>query len=441
MRDPLAPDFAPEPYWWDAVPGAYGGPGPADTALPAATDLLVVGGGYAGLSAALAAARAGRSVCVVDAREPGFGASSRSVGMIGGRLRQGYAALAGRLGDAAALSLMQETRDAYAWFCDFVADEGIACAMKRSGRLVAAWTARDMPRLQSLARFLTGRVGIEARVLDRDDLRHEIGTDLYHGALLLPNDGGLHPATYHQGLLARAKAAGVIVAGHCEVTAVAREQGGFGVVTATGRISARNVILATNAYTGPAMGWFRRRVIPVGSYMIATEQLPPGVLDRLLPTHRLVNDTRQLAYAFRRAPGEDRLLVGGRASARDHADPRRVARGLHGIMRQLFPELAATRVSRAWGGMVGFTFDRLPHVGIHEGIHYVLGCNGSGIVMNSYLGRKVAAMVVNANDAATGFAREDFPTLPFYTGNAWFMPALTLWYGARDRAARLATGF
>ncbi|WP_458098120.1 NAD(P)/FAD-dependent oxidoreductase [Roseomonas sp. WA12] len=433
MRDILAPDFSAEPHWWRAAPRE-----PAqDVALPARADIVVVGAGYAGLSAALHAARAGRSVVVIEAREPGWGASTRSVGMIGGRLRQGYAPLSKALGETEALALMTETRDAYDWFRGFVAEEGIECHLRRSGRLVCAWTPKDLPRLEGLARFLKGRLGMEATILDRAGLRAELASDLHHGALLLSGDGGLHPALLHEGLLSAARSAGASIVPHTALTGIERDQAGFKVTTTRGAVAARDVIVATNAHGhGPALGWFRRRVIPVGSYMIATEILPRALLDELIPQDRLVNDTRGLAYAFRRAPDEDRLLVGGRASARDHADPRKVAAGLHRIMRQVFPQLAGTRISNAWGGLVAFTFDRLPRIGLRDGVHYVLGCNGSGVVMNTYLGR-CAARTALGEKAVSGFARPHFPTAPLYTGHPWFMPPLTLYYDARDRLARL----
>lgn len=434
MSSLLAPDFAPTPYWWRTAPPPEAVPG----ALPARCDVAVVGGGYAGLSAALAIARGGRSVCVLDAHAPGWGASTRSVGMIGGRLRQGYAALAATLGEAAALDLMCEARDAYAWFRGFVTEEDIDCDMAITGRLLCAWTPADLKRLEGLARFLSGRIGIAAAMLDRAALRQELASDLHHGAMSLPEDGGLHPARLHRGLLNAAQRAGATVVAPAAVRRIARNGTGFRLETAIGEMAARDVLLATNAHTGAEFPWFRKRVIPVGSYMIATETLPRDLLDRLLPRLRLVNDTRQLAYAFRRAPDDDRLLVGGRASALDHADPKRVVAGLHRILRGLFPELRDTRVSHAWGGMVAFTFDRLPRIGTHDGIHYVLGCNGSGVVMNTYLGSKAGARLVGTPDAATRFARDAFPTHPLYTGSPWFMAPLTAWYDLRDCAARLA---
>jgi glycine/D-amino acid oxidase-like deaminating enzyme len=421
-----------EPYWWRAAPRPQ-----AAGEVPARADLVVVGAGYAGLSAALAAARAGREVVVLEAGQPGIGASSRSVGMIGGRLRLGPAALAARFGADPARAMMAEARDAYAWFRGFVAEEAIDCDLRLSGRLVCAWTPADLARLGGLATLLKRDLGMPAEVLDRAALRQEIATDLYHGAMLLPEDGGLQPALYHQGLLDRALAAGVRVVGQAPVTELRREGAVVRATTPRGVLEASAAIVATNAHTGPEFGWLRRRIIPVGSDMAATEPLPRELLDRLMPRFRLVNDTRRLAYAFRRAPHDDRILVGGRATALGNPDPARIAARLGAKLRQLFPELGAVRMTHAWTGMVGFTFDRVPHLGLREGIHYVTGCNGSGVVMASWLGRKAAAAVIRANEAPSAFARDAFPTLPLYRGRAWFMPPLAAWYALRDRVARI----
>lgn len=436
MTGALHPQFRDQPYWWEAAAPAATEPPP----LPRRVDVAVVGGGYAGLAAATVLARAGRSVAVLDAGPPGIGASTRSVGMIGGRLRQGHAALAATLGPDGALALMRETAWAYRWFVGFVADEGIECDLRRSGRLIGAWTRRDAEGQKRLAQFLSDKIGIAAHCLDRDRLGSEIATDLYRGALVLPDDGGLHPARLHAGLLEVARVAGVAILPATPVLGVSEEHDGMRVGTANGALAARDVVLATNAYTGRPFPWYRRRVIPVGSYMAATEPLPPGTLTRLLPAGRLVNDTRRLAYAFRASPDGTRLLVGGRASARDHADARTVATALRRVVGTLFPELADVRMTHGWGGMVAFTVDRLPNLGTRGRIHHVLGCNGSGVVMNTYLGTRLGRRIAGLDheDAPTGFARDGLPTHPLYRGHPWFMSPLSTWYGVRDRFDRLA---
>jgi glycine/D-amino acid oxidase-like deaminating enzyme len=425
----LAEGFKADPYWWEAVPRGAAELQP----LPPDADVVVVGSGYAGLSAAIALRRAGRSVIVVEAQSAGHGASTRSVGMIGGRLRQSFAALSKDFGAEKAHALLRETWEAYGWFCDFVRDEKIDCDLALSGRLICAWTPKDMEGLKRQADFLTTTFGIPAHTVSKDALRSEVVTDLYHGALVLPQDGGVDPAKYHLGLLRLALREGVIVIENTPVTGIVEGGETIEIITARGSLNARDVILATNAYTGRELPWYRRRIIAVGSHMIATSPLAPGELDRLLPAGRLVNDTRKLAYAFRASPDRRRLLVGGRALQVDRVDPVAIARQLKKALVQVFPTLANTSISHAWEGRVGFTFDRIPHIGKRGRVHHALGCNGSGIVMSSYLGRRTAEMVL-AGRTTSLFAGQDLPSRPYYHGIPWFMPPMTFALSMQDKA-------
>lgn len=425
----LADGFKAEPYWWEAVRR-----GTADLRpLPKEADVVIVGSGYAGLSAAITLGRAGRSVVVIEAQSAGYGASTRSVGMIGGRLRQSYAALCKDFGAEKALGLLKETWEAYGWFRGFVRDEAIDCDLALSGRLICAWTQKDLEALKRQADFLTKTFGILAHTVGRDGLRADVATDLYHGAMVLPEDGGVDPAKYHSGLLRLARGEGVEIIEHTAVTGLVEGDEATEIVTARGSVQAREVILATNAYTGAELPWYRRRVIAVGSHMIATEALPGGAVERLLPGGRLVNDTRKLAFAFRASPDRRRLLVGGRALQVDRFDPVAIARRLKQVLVQSFPSLGETRVSHAWEGRVGFTFDRIPHIGRRGNIHHVLGCNGSGIVMSSYLGRRTAEMVMSGRSTSQ-FAQQELPSRPYYHGIPWFMAPMTMALSLQDRA-------
>lgn len=180
--------------------------------------------------------------------------------------------------------------------------------------------------------------------------------------------------------------------------------------------------LATNGYTGALSPWQRRRVIPIGSYMIATEELPEGMMERLIPRDRVVSDTRRVVYYYRASPDRRRMLFGGRVSASE-TDPRASASRLHAAMSALFPELREARISHSWMGFVAYTFDELAHTGTHEGVHYAMGYCGSGVGMASWLGMKMGARVLGAEDGETGLAETRFPTRPFYSGRPWFLPA------------------
>ena len=282
---------------------------------------------------------------------------------------------------------------------------------------------------------LRRHVGVKIDMVPKAEQRRDIGSGVYHGGHLIHRDGGLHPALYHQGLLARAEAAGVAVAGHTPVTGIVRENGGFMVTTARGRIAARDVVVATNGYTGKVTPWFRRRLVPVGSFMIATEPLEAEVMARLMPRGRMLTDSKRILYYFRPSPDGARILFGGRAAIAN--DDRRVTgTRLHRFMTGVFPELADVKITHSWSGNVAFSFDKLPHAGVNDGMHYALGYCGSGVVKATYLGHKTAQAVLGEAGARTPLTDRAFPTLPLYGGTPWFLPAVAVYYHLRDRFAR-----
>ena len=218
----------------------------------------------------------------------------------------------------------------------------------------------------------------------------------------------------------------------CRVTRIEKDGEGFRVVTARGTTRARDVIVATNGYTGALTPWLQRRVIPIGSYMIATEPLPAGLMDRLIPKNRIVSDTRRVVYYYRASPDRRRILFGGRVS-HDETDPRVSAPLLHRDMAQIFPELAPTRVTHSWCGFVAYTFDELMHVGRHDGIHYAMGYCGAGVGTASYFGMRIGQQVLGLAEGRTALDGLAFQTRPFYTGKPWFLAASVRYYRWRDR--------
>ena len=413
----LAADIRFEPWWWQAAPRPVGG----EAALPSHVDVAIVGAGFTGLSAALVLARAGRSVLVLDAGAVGSGASSRNGGMIGSGHRVGFTTLETRYGRAMAEAIVREGLASLDFTISLIEREQIACGFQHCGRFRGAWRPADYEAFGREADFVSKTFGVEVDMVPRTEQHQEIASDAYHGGCIYPAHGGLHPGLLHQGLLERATSAGATVVGMQPVSAVARERDGVRVHTAAGQIAARDVIVATNGYTGAESGWFRRRLIPVPSYIIATEPLGRERVQALFPTGRMIVESRSRHCYYRPSPDGERILFGGRASVAP-IPPAKAARRLHRLMVKLFPSLADVQVTHTWTGNVAFSRDHLPHVGCHEGIHYALGYSGSGVAMAPYLGHKAAHILLGDAEGRSPFAETPFRAFPLYDGRPWFLP-------------------
>lgn len=425
--DLFSDDFRPEPYWWDRVPR----PDLGEAVMPASVDVAVVGSGYTGLGAALVLARGGRRTLVLEAEAVGHGCSTRNGGQISTSIKPGFDELSKRHGPERAMRILREGPAALAWIRSFVEEEGIDCDFRACGRFHAA---HNPARYEALAQALASEPrGLETdgHLVPRAEQRGEIGTDAYFGGVVYPRHCSLDPARYHEGLLSRALQAGATVVDRCPAIALRREGQGFEIQTPRGLVRARNVIVATNGYTGPLTPWLRRRVIPIGSYIIATEPLDPALVDRLIPNDRVVSDTRKVVYYYRASPDRRRILFGGRVSISE-TDPRLSGPPLHAELVRLFPELASARISHSWAGTVAYTFDTLAHMGEHEGVHYAMGYCGSGVSMASYLGMRIAKQVLGLPEGRTGFDGLAFETRPFYTGTPWFLAPSLVWYRWQD---------
>ncbi|MEL7255879.1 MAG: FAD-binding oxidoreductase, partial [Pseudomonadota bacterium] len=270
------------PYWWDAAL-----PEPANGALPDSCDVLVIGAGYAGLSAAIAAHDAGARVVVVDAGDPGAGASSRNGGMFGAHPRLSWDALEAKFGADVADGVFAEAAPALSWAKGLIAAEKIDCDLQQVGRIQLAWTAEHAQGQRKLADAVTAKSAVEARPVDRTALCDEIGTQHYHGGLLFPEHCGLHPAKFHRGLRRAVERRDVPLVGQAEVTALERTGTGFEARTRKGRVRADKVVLCTNGYTTRAFRWHVARVFPLPSYLIATEALPENLIGHLAHGRRM----------------------------------------------------------------------------------------------------------------------------------------------------------
>ena len=424
----FAADCKFAPYWWDRVPR----PAADENPLPDSVDVAVIGSGYTGLSAALQTARAGRNTLVVDAEDAGWGCSTRNGGQISTSIKPGYEVLARRHGEQRARAILLDGQRSLAWVGEFVGVERIDCDFRVVGRFHAAHNAGEFASLVRRIAEQPKDLAVDAKVVTRAEQHAEIGTDAYWGGVVYLRHASIDPARYHQGLLERVVAAGARVVGRCAATGIESDGRGFLLRTARGAVRARDVVVATNGYTGPLTPWLRRRVIPIGSYMIATEPLPEAQMARLMPKDRIVSDTRKVVFYYRASPDRRRILFGGRVST-DETDPRVSGPRLHAEMVTLFPELATSRISHSWFGFVAYTFDELMHVGRHEGVHYAMGYCGSGVGMASYLGMRLGLQVLGRKDGATALDGLAFQTRPLYTGNPWFLAPSVRYFQWRDR--------
>jgi len=421
-------DFKEIPYWLDPPPltkSFY------THSLPASTDVLVIGSGYTGTTAAIRLKQAGLQVALIDKLKLGTAASSRNGGMTLTGLSKGLAKTEEKLGREKAQQLFAESLASIAAVERLVAEGNIDCDFQRRGHLETAFKPAHFERLKRDHEFLHNRYHHKTRIISPAELKTEIDADLYHGALLDPASAGLHPAKYIAGLVTMADTLGVKLCEEVCAEAIEHRTAGFKVRTNRGTIAAEEIIVATNGYTGPLTPWLARRLVPTESLMIATEELPAAFAASLIPRGRMIYDTKIFLFYFRLSPDGRRLLFGGRPKS-PYRTLRENSAAMHRNMLRVFPRLKDVAITHAWSGKIGFTLDRLPHIGKHDGVYYSLGYCGHGVALATYLGEKLAAMV-QGQDPATAFADLRFRPIPLYNGDPWFQPLIYAYFSLLDR--------
>lgn len=425
----LAPEWQARPYWWEDA-----APEPADADLPERTDVAVVGAGYCGIQAGLALAQHGIGALVLDATDPGAGASTRNHGHVGGVGRI-PANLERRVGPERAAIIKEDAVNAWDYLRDLIHTERLDVDYAERGRFMGAHSPAAYRTLLERAAEQRESLGMTIHAVPREEQRREIGSDFYFGGTVTEEAASLHPAKLYREMRRLAERAGAQVRGNAPVEAITRVPGGFRVQTGRGTVMADQVVVTTNAYTTDLSPDIRRGLIPVTAWMMATEEMPPDLAAKLMPTNRTGGDTKRAIYAYRLAPGGRRIVFAARADWRGGAE-RNAAPTLHAHACNVWPELRGVRLTHTWKGMIAFTFDRVPHMGSTEGLHYVAGCNGSGVVRMSYLGRQIGLKIAGKQNRPNGFDGLAAPSLPGYRGQPWFLPMLGRYYALRDQLDR-----
>ena len=404
------------------------------TPLPEKVDVAIIGSGYTGLSAARTLAKRGVKVAVLEAETIGWGASSRNGGMTLTGLKLPMQTIVKNYGRDMAHRLFQCSLDSVDTVEQIVNEEKINCGFERTGHLLTANKPKHFDALKEEVEFMEKEFNHKVHLVSKENQHEEIGTDIYHGALVDEVSGGLNPAQFVAGLASVAEKAGAILCAKARVNRLEHGTNGFTVETARGKLSAKNILVATSGYTGNVTKSLQKKIIPIGSFIIATEKLSDELAHELSPKNRMIFDYKHYLNYFRLWDG--RMIFGGRAAffPENENTIRESAAILQREMIQVYPQLKEVAIEYVWGGTLDFAFDMMTHVGEDNGIFYSLGYAGHGVAMGTYLGKTVAEATLDGNIKDHPFAAFDFPGAPLrlYDGRPWFLPFAGMWHKFLD---------
>ena len=425
-------------YWTASVPAFV----PRAAQIPSQCDVAIVGGGFTGLSAVLALARRGASVVVFEAGERvAAEASGRNGGHVNNGLAVDYADVAAKVGVERARAWYRAYDEAVDAVERIVRDEAIECDFVRRGKLKLATKPAQMDGLaRSAERLVCDGVDSDVEIVDLARVRAEIDSERFAGGLLYKRSAQMHMGRFANGLAQAAQQHGAQI--HTRTCVQRLERLGRGqahrVQTSRGTLRARQVLLANGAArhgSYASFGWLRRRIVPIGSFIVVTEPLGAERATALLRERRTYVTVANIHHYFR-LTHDHRLVFGGRArfGVSNPVSDARSGDILRAGMVEIFPSLAGVGIDYCWGGLVDMTQDRLPHAGERDGLFYSTGYSGHGTQMSVLMGERMAGVM--AGDAsANPWLGRTWPAIPGHLGPPWFLPAVGLYYRLKDRLA------
>ncbi len=406
--------------------------------LAESAEVAIIGAGFTGLSAALALAKRGAKVVVLESETIGWGASSRNGGMVLTGLKLGVNELISKYGRELTRRMYAASLETIDCVERITKQEGIDCDFARTGHLEVACKQSHFDDYARQVEVIAREFNHQLRIVPRDQLRSEIGSDIYYGGMVDEISACLNPARYVAGLAVAAMRAGAAICEHTKVLKIDRESrngtSGFRLTTSRGSLRSRNVLVGTSGYTGAATPELRKKIIPIGSFIITTEVLPDALARELSPRNRQIYDSKNYLYYFRLTP-DNRMLFGGRAAFFPETDQtiRRSAEILRRGMISVYPQLRDTKVEYVWGGTLDFCFDIMPHAGQMDGVYFAVGYAGHGVAMATWQGQRMAEWIADGK-TDNPFAEIPFPGAPLglYNGNPWFLPFAGAYYKVLD---------
>lgn len=418
-------------YWHDSAPRFSRG----ETSLVSDHfDVAVIGGGFTGLSAARKLAKDGVRVSVLESEYVGFGGSGRNGGHLNNGIAHGYAEAKTHLGAERAYALYKAYDASIDRIEAIIAEEEIDCAFRRSGKLKLASKPSHISKLRANFELIHREVDSDTAFIEKADLGKEIGSDSFYGAMLYAKSGMMHMGSYVTGLANAAVRHGATIWENAPVTEREKTAKGWQLSTPRGTLTAEKVILATNAYTPSTFRYFRRRILSIGSFVIATRPLTASEIAEILPGNRTCVTSMNIGNYFRLTP-DHRLIFGGRSrfsSVSDQTSDEKSGRLLQQALARTYPQLAEVEIDYCWGGLVGMTADRYPRAGEADGMIYGMGYSGHGAQMSTLLGEALSD-IAQGRGQTNPLDGLDWPTIPLYSDKPWFLPLVGAWFAIKDR--------